>query len=48
MQAVLAFVLVNLMDRAIGVLRRRKAMRIAGADSAGETGAATARETGGV
>jgi hypothetical protein len=47
-QAVLAFVLGNLMDRAIGVLRRRMAMRIAGANTASETGAATARETGGV
>jgi hypothetical protein len=36
------------MDRAIGVLRRRKAMRIAGANMAVETGAATAREAGGV
>jgi hypothetical protein len=39
-QAVLAFVLGNLMDRTIGALKRRKAMRMAGAT--------TARESGGV
>jgi hypothetical protein len=37
-QAVSAFVLGHLMDRAIGLLRRRKAMRVAGMASPSESG----------
>jgi hypothetical protein len=38
LQAVLAFVLGHLMDRAIGMLRRREAMRTAGAGATSDNG----------
>ena len=38
LQAVAAFALGHLMDRAIGMLRRRRTMQMAGAERVGESG----------